>query len=600
MRRSRLRFVWKSREAIAGEWRLGVWCSYRDGSGSRGLGRAISVRGVLRWLGALGLAAYLGGATALFWFWEKNPYNRLTYVDAAFYPLRRGVIADRRAQAFIAQGLDLARAGKWQDAEPLLRLGLARRPQELMARMKLVEFNVGTRQRGNAWRLLEEGLNPAAFDRRYVTSVFMFAAAGDDFEPIIRWSRHYLPKVAGDRAVFDRAWLADQLFGALLGAARFAEALALAEGESPGDKSTERRGLALIGLGRAADAVAWLEGSRTRGEGSAPLISRLLVRAYREAGRLDDMEKELANFRALEPAQPGPLVYRVVQLAMAGRREAARRAFDDYVFRFGGKQENLTLVAAPLAEIGEPDLVGRCVAAAAERGWPRPALDALHVEAALAAGDWETAQRAFAAATRSGPANPWRERTQRVLAAIKSPVDGAQAQLLEVLRRRHWRLVDLKHDAEILRRAGEVATARDIALLAQQTFPASPWPAKLLAAIEEKRSVAADQAAAAPVVAAVPVAAAPQGDEFFTRLDEALQRGHVTEADRLIRGAKALAPKPAWLVRREADFYFAQIRLAQARGESAALIQAARLFLDRRADRGPRLLAFARELHAAG
>jgi hypothetical protein len=52
------------------------------------------VRGLLWWTFGGAVAAYLAFATALFYFWERNPYNLLTYEDAVWRPMRREEVRD--------------------------------------------------------------------------------------------------------------------------------------------------------------------------------------------------------------------------------------------------------------------------------------------------------------------------------------------------------------------------------------------------------------------------------------------------------------------------------------------------------------------------
>ena len=62
-----LKFIWGASGVIRGHWYLGLFGIYDRVEGSRGDGLAISVRGLLLWLGAAGLAAYLSTATLVFW-----------------------------------------------------------------------------------------------------------------------------------------------------------------------------------------------------------------------------------------------------------------------------------------------------------------------------------------------------------------------------------------------------------------------------------------------------------------------------------------------------------------------------------------------------
>ena len=54
--------IWTPKPLETGKWFLGVICRYERAGNMREEGIAISVRGVLLWLGLLGAAAYAAGA----------------------------------------------------------------------------------------------------------------------------------------------------------------------------------------------------------------------------------------------------------------------------------------------------------------------------------------------------------------------------------------------------------------------------------------------------------------------------------------------------------------------------------------------------------
>ena len=94
MKRRRIKLVWGAANVIRGRWYFGLFGLYDRLEGEREGGLAISLRGVTLWALGLLAAAYVAGTAALFSFWQRNPYCLLTYGDAFFYPVRRGVVAE--------------------------------------------------------------------------------------------------------------------------------------------------------------------------------------------------------------------------------------------------------------------------------------------------------------------------------------------------------------------------------------------------------------------------------------------------------------------------------------------------------------------------
>ena len=189
------------------------------------------------------------------------------------------------------------------------------------------------------------------------------------------------------------------------------------------------------------------------------------------------MERALAELRRRSPGNPGPLVYAVVQQAMAGRDEAARAALTDYIFRFGGSAENLMLAATPLAEMAVRPLLEQCVAAARERGFPLPPFQGLLLETHLRRGEWEAAALILAAlpppAEKDAAEKIRREWLRRLLDAVRSEVEPPRRELVEFLSGRPWAMVVYRGSVEALVRAGQLETAREVLDLAQQAYPAS-------------------------------------------------------------------------------------------------------------------------------
>ncbi len=87
---------------------------------------------------------------------------------------------------------------------------------------------------------------------------------------------------------------------------------------------------------------------------------------------------------------------------------------------------------------------------------------------------------------------------------------------------------------------------------------------------------------------------------FSARLQSLIEAKQWTEASRHLQQAQALRPAPVWLAARDAEVRFAHVRIAAGRGDLSGALAAARIFLTGDEARALQLLAYARELHAAG
>lgn len=601
MKARRVKLVWGASRVIRGRWYLGLFGLYDRVEGKHEDGLAISVRGLLLWLLAAAVAAYVAGATALFWMWQRNPYSLLTYEDALLYPIRRRALEVKKGQAFIAQGTDFFRARKYHDAANLLRLGLARQPRDFRARQMLAQYYLMANQRPAALRVLQEGLAGEYPGRPYLETFFGAAEQGEDFEAIIKVGERYEPQLRAEGPVRDQLWITARKFSALGAAGRWAEALKLAVEEGKGGQASEHRVLALLALGRAADAVTFVNEWAARPGADAAAVLRLRVRALREAKRFDEMETAIRDLRALSPAEPATAVYGIVQRVMAGREAEADAAFKDYVFRFSGAAGNLKLLADPLAEIGDLPRLRQCVAAAAERGYPMAPFNVLLVQTLVQRGDWAAAGRLLASmpsptGREAAQAQLWRDWMQRLIDAAATPAEPAQLALLEFLRSRPWPITMFRKTVEVLVLAGRLEPARDAIAAATRGFPTSVWvqeqAAKINAAIAAREATRPEVAVAASRLPAEKV--------FFQQLDDALLGRRWDDAAQLVRQANSARPAPAWVAARTPSLRLAQVRISQAGGDFSAMVVATRLFVNGDNERSRQLLELAREFFERG
>lgn len=598
----RVKFIWGASKVVQGRWYLGLIGFYTREEGVPFGAIAVSVRGLLAWSGLAAALAYVAAATALFFVWMRNPYTLLSYTDALFYPVRRAEIAGKQGQAFIAEGLDALRDKKWQHGIMMLQQGLARFPKDQRARGALARIYAASHQRDQAARVLLEGLADEYPGRGYMAQVLTALEQMEDFEAVAETAARYLAPGRLANLPAERRWLTERRYAAFVAAGRHAEALAVAESDPEGEAGFERRVLSMLALGRTSDALRLLEAWREQPGATERTAVRLQVRALREAGNIDAMQAALARLRAMSPGDPAPLVYGIVQLALAGRAEAAAAALGDYLFRFGGSPENLLLAANPLAETGQLELLERCHAAANERGYPPGRFRTLLIELRIRRGEWAEAERLIAVAERDlagakpdPNAGAWLAWVRRLVDAATLPSDGNVGPLVEWIRSGAWPARIYRTSAEVMLRLEQPGAAHDIVTAAQRHFPRSPWLEKLA---KEAGLLRMARATALPPTAES--RAAPAERAFAQRLEDLVAARAWDDAARHIQQALSLRPAPAWLERQDPALRLAQVRIAQARADVPALSVAARLFLNGDEARSSRLLDLAGDFFTAG
>ncbi len=612
--------VWSTPAIEGAKWRLGLFCLYAargDGVGRKPAWRlAISVRGVLAWLSGLALAAYFFAAGVL-WLWlDRRPYNYVTYSDLVL-PTRWSQLNGKRGQAQIAEGIEDFRNHNWSGGEMKLRIGLAKAPGNTKACLELARFYLAINQSGRAKKVLNAGLAAGYPGAIYIQQMCAAAAEAEDYDWLIATCDTALAQLAGQPSkTADRKDVLLHKLAALTAAGRTEEVIRTVEEQGDNRRAAfdEFKVLALLKAGRAGQAVTFLDGWRARTGADAQVV-RLQVRAFREAGRLADMEKALAELRAFSPTSAQPYIYGIIQHLMAGQRLEADRGFEEFLLRFGSSSEDVLKLAEPLAEIGDRPGVERLVRYARQQGFQTEPFQCVVIKVMIEQGDYRAA-KALIAEVRSSPKPPAPalevryEIMERLADAAIDPSAGAQSFLTDYLSARRLPLKITQQVITTLRRAGRPATARVLITFAQGIYPENGtlkiWrdelDRELTAAIETKPDVAA-VAVKLPskpeVPAIVPVARETLGeDAFFKRLAEANKAGDFAGALKQIQDLREAAPD--WLGAHKDEIQREEIRLNGRVGDLPSLRLATSLYVNGDAMRSLKAAALARELYAAG
>jgi tetratricopeptide (TPR) repeat protein len=590
----RIKVIWGGAERQPGEWRWGVLGTYERNPGSRVRDVALSVRGLVRWAAGFAVAGYLAGTAALFFWFDSRPMNQVRYVDTLLLPVRWSHVQELRGRTYIEEGLADLRARKWADAQMKLRLGLAKYPRDLRARLALSQFYTMAERRPLALALLRDGLVFGYPGRSYLETLVRAATEGEDFEVIIRACDQFLPTQKDDYN-----WLLAQKLQALIGDRRAAEALRLAEAQAnPTPAINEARVMALLDLGRFQEAADFLGAWLAAAPAQRAQIVRLQVRTYRELRQLGPMERALEEMRSLDPTNPRPYVYGVVQWWMAGAPAAAEDALERYFMRFGGTPANLQMMAEPLAEAKAARLLQRCADEAAGHGFElKPftsAMALLLLQSGDAAGTRKVLEKLKPTIAKGNPAEQfWFDWMGQLAEVTLAAEDSPATSLVGLLQSRPLPMKTFRLSAAVLMKAERFQAARAVLALAERNYPTSQTLAAMRTEIET--ALAARQARA---VAPVAVALEQSEKAFFQQLEELETNRRWADAAQALRSVRVAKPK--WLAGRNADVLLGQMRVAVETGDMLELLGAAKTYLDGSNARSQRGVALAQRLHERG
>ncbi|MET0263214.1 MAG: hypothetical protein ABW223_09975 [Rariglobus sp.] len=611
----KIKLCWNGSRVDA-EWHLGLFGFYQRGtSGSRLRGVVVSLRGLLAWLGGLMVVAYFTGAAAL-WFWlDRRPYNYVTYTDLVL-PTRWSGIEKLRGQALIAEGMDDIKARKWGEGLAKLRIGIARNPDEINARLTLAEIFIAMKARKQAIDIYDGGLDVRYPGRNYVETMVKSAAQSENYDWWIKTCDRALALVKDHPALAEeRRWLIRQKLAALVAADRTEEALAVAdaEGETTSPTISEFRVLALLKSGKPNEALAFLKDWEARADSREdPQILRLQVRAFREAGDIASMDRALEALRQQAPSDPRPYVYGIVQRLLAKQRVSATATLDSFLLRFGSTTEYLQMLAAPLAEIGERPMLEQLIGYAKQQGFALEPFRRFLIQALIGAGEWRAASVAIAevdTAQKTGTAATWYEVMEAQIQAALDPSAGAQSNLVNLVRGRQFTLSFYKDLIENMRKAKRPSTAREVITFAQGMYPQNSvietWRKELDGEIAAAQAANEAALVAIPRPVPKPAASTPAAPReafveapFMAQVDELSKAGDYAGALQRIRDVRRA--NPTWLSGRDLELTRSEIRFHGHSGDSLALRTAARLYITGDRLRSAQMIEIARELHTAG
>lgn len=551
---SYIKLQWGTATQQAAKWYLGLFGLYERNRGGRSYVLAISVRGTMLWGLAACVAGYFAAAGYVLWKLEQRPYNFVRYEDLLLYPLRKDEVNRLRGRASIEAGFDELKKNNWRSGVMLLRIGLEKAPDDLRARLEVARFFLAVRQRIRARDTLLGGLAFGYPGRTYLESAVSVATTGEDNEMIIDLCRRGLElHVVGTHSAQDRSWLAETYVRALLAEERNDEALTVV-GEHNASLSdvvaSEFRVVALLQAKRSDEAITEVEAWRSRARSADQAVAlRLQARAYREAGRVDDMVRVIEELRAIDPTDPRQRIFAVIQYLLAGLEAEARPMLDDFLFRFGGEPDNLLSMAEPLAAISrraEFDLVKTAVE---ERGIRDIRLLVARLELLVAERNWVEAAAQLEYLRSVLPPEALAGATlldfmKVLIAAAASPVEGLQSTFIDYVAPRQFPMSLYRQAIKVLRSADRHRTAHEVARLASLVYPENRYLRNTLAEIEPELRAAREADAASRVTRAMrPVFA--DAEAFHAELKRVREADGAEAALAFFRELRGV--RPNWL-----------------------------------------------------
>ncbi len=623
----------------------------------------INARGLLRVGVVVAIVCWFSAATALALWLDRNPYNHVGFADLVA-PWRWPALRALRAKAFIDAGLDALRERRVEAAIPLIKMGLARHPDDSHARFVLAERFVQFGAYAQARDLMLPQLAFRA-PRSFVKFLIEAARSNDDWPTALLTCEQVL---AGSPLETDeRGWLLEQKATALLTLSRPSEAMTVldAAGRERSIEWRKRRIEGLVALDRSAEAVDEVR----RWEPGLPETFRLDMLAYatRSCGRVEDTKMAMDELLRSRPSEIVSWTLAIGHLSQAGLHDAAWTTLQAALRRFDSDPAAVNLLQRVCAETKRVDLLALLAENARELGRP---LESVLFDLALVhlqAGDSAAADRSFlhlqkeSAQARErlrpqalpaepmgltlskidGPVTgyspdlpggdrhelprPLRDLLEGLLAAVRKPTNDPSSDVCAVLERYRFSLAIFTTSAEVLAKAGHWQAVENVALTGLRGFSGSTRLARWSETARAKIAALPPQPEVVIKLPTLAVPTPPQASpsswpiaqseplsetglaENFSRVSQVVFFEKLDEAQRRAAWAeietlivKITTAAPTWLANVEAELDWRRVQAVLVQGEAQRGTLLASLRLRGRLAEAPRALALARELEEGG
>lgn len=337
------------------------------------------------------ILGWLGSAAAL---WGFVKYQRgiadVSFVDIAFYPIRRTHYRETLARHHFATAKVQIEKQAWTDALLSLRVALGNAPRNLEIRSLLAELYALFRRPELACQTLEGGLPYATNNVDYLRQTFGYLRAQRLADRVVSLGTPLLPATP-DGALPHRV-AALQIALAHFDLKHFdaAESLVVRwkldqanEGQILLADIAVARGFPELAIDRFKEQLARNPNNES--------LSVQLTKLYLKLGRVDEARRVALTRSFAHPESPGAHIDLLNILRQSGEQEEFAREFTRYLGNFSSDAKALILLSILAADVGRPDLAQQVLTAARTAGHaPGPFLFTL-MQAQCGAGHYADA-----------------------------------------------------------------------------------------------------------------------------------------------------------------------------------------------------------------
>jgi len=468
------RIIWGAKEAMRGNWYVGLIGFHTKGY-PRELWIYLSLRGFLRWSAGTLIVTYFVGAAALTWFFSRNPYNKITYSDLIL-PSHWSELRTLRGEANIEEGLAKLKAKQYGVAFMLLNQGLARKPDNLSARLVVARMYTSMGYFPRAMKIYRAGLPYAGEQRRFVSAAIQLAEYTEDYEMVLCLIKEAEAVVPADSQLF-RTFLQEKRILAYEKLGRYddIEALWVANQSKPTMRLNAAHLRTLATKGKTAEAIAALEANPEQ-YGLLREPWELLLELAKIAKNNAVGRRAVDALVALEPSRYRFYIKRIAYLDEIGAQSEALLSVDDYFLRFGADPAAVAMLLKGAESNPTRALVQHIWAEAQASGQVGPAARMSYVQNLLRLGDINLAQQEFVLTRRqiesmNYPHGGWLEGTEALLGIMVSDSPSSRSLLQTYAAGRPLPPAAFRTLVDALLRSSRQDAAHEMALLARKRYP---------------------------------------------------------------------------------------------------------------------------------
>jgi hypothetical protein len=320
----------------------------------------------------------------------QRGYTGASYLDFAFYPLRKETYRKGLGEHYLKMGRIELEKRNYQQGYSYLQAGLARVPNDVTGRRLFAAAQIAFGRSDLAITTLVDGADYASADLDYLKLLFSLLLEQREDERTVTLAKKLLP--AQPDSVLVHQFIALQMATAHFERGRYDDAERIVadwqlekslEGSILLAKCDWERGFPELTMLR-------LERETNRFPKRDELYLNL-VRYHRELGHAGEARRYalLRNFN--DPASPGPRIDVLQEYHNTGDKRAEQRDLAAYLNDFSGDSRALGLLAGFAVDSAQPDLAAQLVSLARERRYPVNAFNLAWAQSLIATQKYKAA-----------------------------------------------------------------------------------------------------------------------------------------------------------------------------------------------------------------